>query len=72
MEASGKILQRIWLLKEDLKIKLEFVRNSGPWVRAQKRTTGCAVKWRQGKAWWAVGAGRMLGWPGGRKVGICG
>lgn len=39
-----------------------------PLGRAQKRMTGCAVKWQQGKARWAVGTGRMLGWPGGGKL----
>ena len=26
------------------------------------------MKWQQGKARWAVGTGRMLGWPGGGKL----
>lgn len=40
--------------------------------RIQQRMTGCAEKWQQGKAQWAMGTGRRLAWPGGRRVGICG
>lgn len=67
MEASGKILQRIWLLKEDLKIRVGLSGTQALGESSEEndrmRSEVAARKSTAGRRNW-----ENVGWPGGGKL----